>query len=279
MEMIRFYCFLLILLFASTTYSNDSIMIFAGAASKPALEEIAKNFEEETKVKVHLNFGGSGFVLSQMMLAKKGDIYFPGSSDFMEKAKSLGVVLPETEKKVVYLVPAIVVQKGNPKKIKSLKDLTRDGVRVIIANPRDVCVGLYAVEIIESALTREEKIKLRKNIINYTESCEKTATAISLKTADVAIGWRVFKYWDPERIDIIPLDKSEIRRIGYISIAVSKYSKDKKLAMQFINYITSDKGKGIFKKYNYFSSPNDAFNWIGERKKIGGEYILPGDWQ
>lgn len=277
--MFRFVWFFFALFLTSKVYAQGSLLIFAGAASKPPLEEIAKNFEEETKVKVHLNFGGSGFVLSQMMLAKKGDIYFPGSSDFMEKAKSLGVVLPETERKVVYLVPAIVVQKGNPKKIKSLKDLTRDGLKVIIANPRDVCVGLYGVEIIESALTPEEKKKLRKNIVNYTESCEKTATAISLKTADVAIGWRVFKYWDPERIDIIPLDKSEIRRIGYIPIAVSKYSKDKHLAMKFINYVSSDKGKAIFKKYNYFATPDEAFNWIGERKKIGGEYILPGDWQ
>ncbi|MCX8031691.1 MAG: extracellular solute-binding protein, partial [Thermodesulfovibrionales bacterium] len=125
-------------------WAKDEILVFAGAASKPALEEIAKKFEEDTNIKVDLIFGGSGFVLSQMMLSKKGDVYFPGSSDFMEKAKSLGVVFPQTEKKVVYLVPAIVVQRGNPKKIVSLKDLTREGVKIVIANPHDVCVGLYA---------------------------------------------------------------------------------------------------------------------------------------
>lgn len=266
-------------IFTSNIFAQDSIFIFAGAASKPALEEIAKNFEEETKIKVHINFGGSGFVLSQMILSKKGDIYFPGSSDFMEKAKSLDVIYPETEKKVVYLVPAIVVQKGNPKNIRTLRDLIKDGIKVVIANPNDVCVGLYAIEIIEDVLSLEERKKLRKNIVNYTESCEKTATAISLKTADVAIGWRVFKYWDPERIDIVPLKKSEIKRIGYIPIAVTKYTKNKKLALQFINYIISAKGRAIFKKYNYFTTPEEAFNWIGENKKVGGEYKLPEHWK
>jgi len=277
--MFRIVSYFFVLFLTSSLYAQTSLLIFAGAASKPALEEVAQKFEEETKIKVHLNFGGSGFVLSQMILAKKGDIYFPGSSDFMEKAKSLGVVLPETERKVVYLVPAIVVQKGNPKNIKSLKDLTREGVKVVIANPRDVCVGLYGVEIIETNLSPEEKKMLKNNIVNYTESCEKTATAISLKAADVAIGWRVFKYWDPERIETIPFKKSEIIRIGYIPIAVTKYTKNKELAEKFIKYVVSKKGKDIFKKYNYFTSPKEAFEWIGERKKVGGEYTLPSYWQ
>lgn len=261
------------------SWGQDSILIFAGAASKPALEEIARKFEEETKIKVHINFGGSGFVLSQMMLSKKGDIYFPGSSDFMEKAKSLGVVFPETERKIVYLVPAIVVQKGNPKNIKTLKDLTKDGIKIVIANPHDVCVGLYAVEIIEENLNEQEKLKLRKNIVNYAESCEKTATAISLKTADVAIGWRVFKYWDEENIDIVPLKKGEINRIGYIPIAISKFTKNKELAMKFIEFVSSNKGKSIFSKHNYFTTPEDAFKWIGEKKQVGGEYKLPDNWK
>jgi molybdate transport system substrate-binding protein len=33
-----------------------------------------------------------------MKLTKKGDLYFPGSSDFMEMAKKDGFVFPETEK-------------------------------------------------------------------------------------------------------------------------------------------------------------------------------------
>ena len=127
-----------------------------------------------------------------MMLGKKGDIYFPGSSDYMEVAKKKDVVFPETEKNIVYLVPAINVQKGNPKNIKTLKDLSRPGLKVAIANPEGVCVGAYAVEIVESLFTPEEKEAFRRNLINYTESCEKTATAISLKAADAVIGWRVF---------------------------------------------------------------------------------------
>ena len=57
--------------------SSKRILIFAGAASKPATEEAIKIFQEKTGFAVDVIFGGSGFVLSQMKLTKKGDLYFP----------------------------------------------------------------------------------------------------------------------------------------------------------------------------------------------------------
>jgi len=213
-----------------------------------------------------------------MTLARKGDLYFPGSSDYMETAKKRRLVFPETERYVVYLVPAINVQKGNPKGIKSLRDLARPGLRVAIANPEGVCVGLYAVEIIENNFTAQEKAAFRNNLANYTESCERTATAVSLKAVDAVIGWEVFHHWDPRRIETVPLKKHEITRIGYIPIAISRFTADRNLAQKFIDFILSGEGKAFFKKYHYFLSPEEATAWIGAGKPVGGEYIVPREW-
>ena len=265
--------------FSTNAHSEESLLVFAGAASKPPTEEAAKAFEKKTGVKVDLVFGGSGFVLSQMILAKKGDIYFPGSSDFMEIARKKGAVAAGTERKVVYLVQAINVQKGNPKGIRTLRDLTRPGLRVAIANPEGVCVGLYAVETLEKAFSPIEKAAFKKNLVNYTESCEKTATAISLKTVDAVIGWSVFQHWDPARIETIPLKKNEISRIGYIPVAISTYSNNKGRARQFIDFLLSEEGKAIYRKYHYSMSPEEANAWIGAKKLVGGEYSLPTEWR
>lgn len=275
---------LLALLFSALPVINapaaaeDRLLVFAGAAGKPPIEEAAKAFQMKTGVKVDLVFGGSGFVLSQMMLSKKGDIYFPGSSDFMEIAKKKGAVFPETDRKVVYLAQAINVQKGNPKKIRNLRDLTRPGLRVAIANPEGVCVGLYAVETIEKVFTPAEKTAFRKNLVNYTESCEKTATAVSLKAVDAVIGWSVFQYWDPQRIETVPLKADEISRIGYIPVAVARYTRNRARARQFIDFMLSGEGRAIFKKYHYFMTPEEASAWIGAKKPVGGEYSLPAEW-
>jgi len=269
---------IMLLLAHPITSDAARLLVYAGAASKPPAEEIARLYEQKTGTKVDLVFGGSGYVLSQMKLAREGDIYFPGSSDYMEKAKRDKAVIPDTEKITVYLVPAINVQKGNPKKITSLKDLTRPGVRVAIANPEGVCVGAYAVEIVERYLSAEEKRAFRRNLVNYTESCEKTATAISLKMVDAVIGWRVFQYWDPQRIETIPLPKESIPRIGYIPVAVSAFTKNRAEAERFISFLTGPEGRRVFSRYNYFATPKEAFAWIGQRKPVGGEYPVPAEW-
>ncbi len=270
----------LILAFASYTQSAPNrIMVFAGSASKPAAEEVIKRFEQTTGTAVDAIFGGSGFVLSQMKLSKKGDLFFPGSSDFMELAKREGLVFPESEKIVVYLIPAINVQKGNPKGIHSLRDLTKEGVRVAIANPEMVCVGTYAVEIIEKNLTPSEKERFRQNLVNYTESCEKTATVISLKAVDAVIGWRVFQYWDPDRIDTILLKPESISRIGYIPVAVSRFTSDKTLAQTFIDFLLSSQAKAIFQKYHYLMDLREARRFTQKDTPVGGEYLLPEGWK
>ncbi|MBM4278680.1 MAG: extracellular solute-binding protein [Deltaproteobacteria bacterium] len=277
--------FLLVLLFSLSQFpqghasSPGKLLLFAGAASKPPTEEVVKAFREKFKIPADVIFGGSGFVLSQMKLSRRGDIYFPGSSDFMEVAKREGFVYPESEKVVVYLVPAINVQKGNSKGIKSLMDLTKKGIRLAIANPEMVCVGTYAVEIIERHLNPKEKEALRKNLVNYTESCEKTANVISLRAVDAVIGWRVFQYWDPERIETILLKPEEIPRIGYIPIAISKFTQDKALAQKFIDFILSAQGKSIFKNYNYLMDLQEARQFTKPETPVGGEYRLPKEWR
>jgi len=255
-----------------------TLLMYAGSASKPPTDEAIQQFKQKTGITVEVNYGGSGTVLSQMKLAQAGDLYFPGSSDYMEKAKQDGDVIPTTEARVAYLVPAINVQAGNPKNIKGLADLMRPDVDVAIANPASVCVGLYAVEIIEGAFSDAEKADFRANLLNYTDSCEKTATAVALKQVDAVLGWSVFEAWNPEAIETVSLPANQVPRVGYIPIAVSSYTENQSAAQQFIDFLTGEEGQAIFAKYGYFTTPEQAFEYLGEEKPVGGEYPLPADW-
>jgi molybdate transport system substrate-binding protein len=262
----------------AVVHGADTLLVYAGAASKPPTEEAAKLYEKKTGVKVELVIGGSGYALSQMKLSKQGDIYFPGSSDYMEKAKREGTVFADSEKVIVYLVPSINVVKGNPHGIHTLQDLTKPGIRVAIANPEGVCVGAYAVEILEKEFTAAAKAAFQRNLVNYTESCEKTATAISLKMADAVIGWSVFEHWDPERIETVRLPASQVPRIGYIPIAISRFTKNREAAQRFINFMSGPEGREIFARHNYFTSAQVAIDWLGAIKPVGGEYVVPAGW-
>ena len=269
---------LLMLVITQAPRAGEPLLVYAGAASKPPTEEAAAAFTEATGIEVDVLFGGSGYVLSQLKLARHGDLYFPGSSDYMEKAKRDGDVIAATERIIVYLVSAINVQKGNPKDIRTLEDLARPGIRVAIANPDGVCVGSYAVEIIDRSMNNELKAGFRNNLVNYVGSCSKTASAISLKAVDAVIGWRVFQHWDPDRIETIPLQPEQVQRIGYIPIAITRYSKQPEKAQRFIDFLLSPEGQAIFARYQYFSTADAAMQWVGSSKPIGGEYIVPDEW-
>jgi molybdate transport system substrate-binding protein len=254
---------------------GPTLELFVGSATKPATEEVAKLFEDRYDVNVELHFGGSGAMLSQMKLTGRGDIYFPGSSDFMEKAKKEDLVLPDSERRVVYLIPAINVQKGNPKNIQSLEDLARPDVTVAIADPETVCVGLYAAEILEKAGLSES---IRPKIATYAESCSKTAQLVTLKTVDAVIGWRVFQYWNPDEVETVYLQPDQIPRIGYVPIAVGKSSKQSALAQQFIDFVTSDVGQAVYAKWHYLTTEEEARKFAPDAT-VGGEWELPEGWR
>lgn len=257
-------------------FAGRSIELFAGSASKPALEETTQRFEAVTGCRVWLQFGGSGRMLAQMQVTRRGDIYVPGSSDFMEQAKRRGLVRPETERIVAFLIVAINVQKGNPKHIKSIKDLARPGIRIGLARPDVVCVGLYAVETLMKAGLWE---RVRPNIATYAESCAKTAQLVSLGAVDAIVGWRIFQYWNPTRIETVLLKPDRLPRIGYIPIAVSTFCRDRELADRFISFLCSDSGQAIFRKWGYLTTEREVRRLARADTPIGGEWPLPEEWR
>jgi molybdate transport system substrate-binding protein len=254
---------------------SSELSVFAGSASKPPLDEIGQAFTRQTGTKVYLTYGGSGAVLSQMELAKAGDVYIPGSPDFMAKADRDKVTDPATAQIAAYLIPTIGVQHGNPQYIRSLADLTKAGLRIGIGNPQTVCVGLYAIEILDynSLLT-----KVYPNIVTQADSCDKTAALISLKAVDVVFGWDVFHSWNPDLIDTICLLPDQLPRIAYIPAAVATYTKDRPDAQKFIDFLVSPDGQAIFQKWGYIVN-EDAAHKYAPKAKIGGEYQLPEEYK
>ena len=125
------------------------LRIFFGAAAEVPEHEIVAQYEAETGIRVEATYGGSGTLLTSMMVAKVGDIYAPGSPDFMTSAIKNNVTYADTVEILAYLVPAIIVQKGNPKNITSLEDLAKPGIKIGLGDPKSVCVGAYAVDLLE----------------------------------------------------------------------------------------------------------------------------------
>ncbi|GBE14985.1 MAG TPA: molybdate ABC transporter substrate-binding protein [Proteobacteria bacterium] len=268
--------FLIIGLSPIPSHSGPVIEVFAGSVSMMVLEEAVSSFEKSTGSRVDMIFSGSGSALAQMRLARHGDLYIPASQQFMDIALEKGVVDRSSVVRLAYLVPAIGVAAGNPKGIHGLDDLLRSDVRFVMARPDTVSIGLFAAEIFDKNGLGKEA---RSRVSGFTESFAQEVQLLILGTADAIIGWSVLGNWDPDKLEVIPIQPSSVPRIAYISGAVSVYSKNPVLARGFLNYLAGEKGKAIFESHGYPTDVNDIRHMVTPAVTVGGRYELLDRWR
>jgi molybdate transport system substrate-binding protein len=256
-------------------FTGRRLVVLVGSASQPPTAEAVSAFAARTGARIEAHYGGSGELLARLQLAREGDVYFPGSSDYLELARTEGLLAEERETQVAYLVPAINVPRGNPKEVRGLRDLARPGLRIAIARPDTVCVGLYAVEVLErSGLAAQ----VRKNIVTHAESCAKVAQLVALGQVDAALGWEVFAQWDPARIETVHLAPAEVPRIGVLPAARTAACRDPELAQAFLDFLVSEEGRAIYRRWNYLASVEDARPLASAGAPVGGLWPLPLGW-
>ncbi len=104
---------------------------------RPAIEDTVKAFEEREGVVIDTVYNGCGILVAQMKSGQVPDAYFACDKEFMEQVPNL---FPEpidvSQNELV-----IAVQKGNPHEIASLRDLTKEGLRVGIGHEKQCAMG------------------------------------------------------------------------------------------------------------------------------------------
>jgi len=176
-----------ILLFISITgfsFAKDTLVVYTGAGISPPMDEIAKKFEKKHNCKIECSYKGSGCLLADITIGKRGDIYMPGELFFMKQAIDRGFI--KKYKSAAYWAPVIITPRNNPKHIRNLNDLTRPGVRVALGDDKAAAIGRYSKNMLEK-LGLYEKIK--KNQVYSSLTVNELAVAIKLGHADAAIVW------------------------------------------------------------------------------------------
>ncbi len=252
--------------------SEGPLLGFCGAAGKPALEACAAEFARKSGIGVDLQFGGSGQMLSAIEMSGRGDVYVAGSPDYMEDAILRGLVDGGTVVKAAYLVPCILVQKGNPRGVKSLEDLAAPGIRVCIGNPDAVCLGAYAMEIFEKAGIGDA---VGKNVAVHAESCSKVASLVAMKKVDAAIGWDACVGWNPGAVEAVPIGPESVPRIACIPAAACTAAKRPAEARAFVEFLASPEGKLIFTRAGYLTDEGAARR-LAPHAEVGGRCVFRG---
>jgi molybdate transport system substrate-binding protein len=156
-----------------------------------------------------------------------------------------GLVIKETRRSLGSRTSAILVQTGNPKKIKSMSDLAKEGMRVGVS-VSGCLTGVWDDLATKAGFTEQ----IRKNTLAYADGCGELMSFINKKKVDAILGWDAFKNLNMETMDRIELPK-DLQVHRSTAIGVIAFSKNKELAKKFIGFLVSEKGKRIYEEYGW----------------------------
>lgn len=113
------------------------LSIFAGSMLRPAIEQTLVAFEQREGIRVNRVYNGCGILVAQMQAGQHPDAYFACDKEFMNKVPDLFPAPVDISQNEL----VILVQKGNPHQIKSLKDLGNQGLRVGVGHEKQCAMG------------------------------------------------------------------------------------------------------------------------------------------
>jgi molybdate transport system substrate-binding protein len=184
-------------------------------------------------------------LIEEIAKTREGDLLTCGSEFILDHAQLKGLVLKETRKSLGSRTSAILVQKGNPKKVKSMSDLAKQGVQVGVSVSG--CLTGVWDDLATKAGYAEQ---IRKNTVAYADGCGELMSFINKKKVDAILGWDAFKNLNMETMDRIDLPEDlQVQRST--AIGVISYSRNKELAVKFIDFLVSEEGKRIYEEYGW----------------------------
>ncbi|MFT7035017.1 MAG: molybdate transport system substrate-binding protein [Cyclobacteriaceae bacterium] len=254
----RICCVSLFGLFFSCQNTNESntteLTMYCAAGMKPAVEQIAKAYEKEYGVRINLQYGGSGTLLSNISIAKRGDLYLAADESYIEKAVDKGLI--EETQPLAFLRPVIAVAVNNPLKIKCLDDLKNDDLKFAIANPDAASIGKLTKKILIETGKWEE---ISSVIAVMKPTVNEVANDIKIGTIDAAIIWDAVanQYPELEYMSIPEWDKYKQQT----TVGVLKSSENPTEALKFLRYLSArDKGLMTFSALGYSPIEGDPWN-------------------
>lgn len=230
---------------------STSLSVFCAAGLRKPLEQAATDFQSTTSNTINFQFGGSGTLLSQLKIAKTGDLFVAADEETLALARKLEVI-----REIIPLAlqtAVIAVQSGNPKAIKSIDDLLRDDVRVALANPESASISKVAKKAIGA---QWERLATRATVMKPTVT--EIAADLALGAVDAAIIWdsTIFQFKGLEAVAVTALSACPEQA----SVAVLSSCNQPVEALRFARFLAAEsKGGQAFSTNGFKHIPGDAW--------------------
>ena len=227
---------------AAAPKPSGEITIFAASSLTESFDAMAKQFEKRyPDVSVKFDYDASSNLATQINQGAPADVFASADQDNLQKTIDSGAVTPPA---VVFAENRleIAVEKGNPKKIKSLADLQKSGLVVVLCADQVPC-GKYAAQSLAMA-------GVTINPSSKEENAKATLSKVSIGEADASIVYVTdVKASKGTTSGVKIADKQNV--IATYPMGVVKESQNARAAKAWVQFVTSKEGQKTLRKFGF----------------------------
>jgi molybdate transport system substrate-binding protein len=228
------------------------LTVYAAASLTEALTEMGKAFEaSHPGVSVIFNFGGSQNLRTQIEQGAPADVFASANTKEMDTLVTGNFVTADAPKIFLTNQLVVILPKGNPAGLASLEDLSKPGLKLVLA-AEEVPAGRYARQILEelnALFGADYKEKVLSNVVSNEDNIRQAVTKVQLGEADASIVYvsDVVAVPELQKIEIL----ADMNVIAEYPMASLTASANRDLANEFIEYALSTEGQSILKKWGF----------------------------
>ena len=223
-----------------------TLTVMAAASLTTPFQQIGAQFEAaHPGVKVAFNFAGSQQLAQQIQNGAGADVFASASQKYMDQMTTGGQVEKDAVRVFARNRLVIIFPKANPANVVELKDLSRAGLKLVLA-AKEVPVGQYALEFLKKAdasLGAGYQAAVLKNVVSYEDNVKAVLSKVTLGEADAGIVYSSDLTGESAQKAGQLVIPDELNVIASYPISALKASKQPDLAQQFVDFVLSAEGQ------------------------------------
>lgn len=238
--------------------SGGELSVFAAASLTEAFTEMAEAFGAANGgAEVTFNFAGSQQLAQQIAQGAPADVFASAGGKQMDALVESGQVRADGVQPFARNRLVVILPESNPGRIRTLKDLSRRGVKLDLA-AEEAPVGQYSLAFLDAAAKDPEygatfRTGALANVVSYEENVKAVVAKVSQGEADAGIVYESdVAVGAGARLGTIAIP-AELNQVATYPIAMVEGARHPELAQAWLEYARSPEGQATLRRHGFLA--------------------------
>ena len=221
---------------------TGTVVVFAATSLREAFDKIGAQFEAANPgVTVKFNYNGSSSLATSITQGAPADVFASAAPSNMKTVTDASLA-SGTPKDFASNTGEIMVEKGNPKNIKSVSNLANPAIKVVVCAPQVPC-GQVATAIFKNAGVTVKPVSEEQNVGGVV-------TKVTLGEADAGIVYVTDVKANEGKASGVPIPADQ-NDVTQYPIAELKDAPNASAAAAFISYVLGTAGQQVLASFGF----------------------------